>query len=247
MSPSGYYDWLRRKPSRRKRDDLELVRQIEKVFVGSRKAYGSPRVLKALKELGYSGGRKRIERLMRQNGIKAKTKKRFRVQTTDSKHGLPIAPDLVKRDFSPPKPNQVWASDITYIRTKEGWLYLAVVLDLFSRTVVGWSMESKMTASMVGRALKMALGRRKTHPGIIHHSDRGAQYASLEYQMLLNRYGFRQSMSRKGNCYDNAVVESFFHTLKTELVHWHNYGSKTEARNSIFEWIEVFYNRRVFS
>jgi transposase InsO family protein len=180
---------------------------------------------------------------MKANGIVAKTKKKFKA-TTNSKHNLPVAENLLKRDFTALGPNAVWCSDATYIWTHEGWLYLVVILDIFSRQVVGWAMSDRLTADFVIRALYQAIGRRSPAAGCIFHSDRGVQYACADFREVLNRYGFRQSMSRRGDCYDNAVAESFFHTLKTEHVYQHSYLTRTEARQSIFEYIEIVYNRQ---
>jgi transposase InsO family protein len=180
---------------------------------------------------------------MRQLGIKAKTKRRFKA-TTDSKHNLPVAPNLLDRNFEAAGPNKIWAADITYIPTREGWLYLAVCIDLYSRMVVGWSMDSRITKQLVVDAFNMAARNRPGARGLVHHSDRGSQYASQEFQNILQSYNMLCSMSRKGNCYDNAVVESFFHSLKTEWVHHYRYKTRQEAKASIFEYVEIFYNRQ---
>jgi transposase InsO family protein len=181
---------------------------------------------------------------MRAAGLRAKTRRKFHVKTTDSKHGHPIAPDLLRRDFTAEGPNRAWVSDITYIPTDEGWLYLASTMDLFSRMIVGWSMSSALKTTIVVDALRMAISRRAPEAGLVHHSDRGVQYASVEFRELLVAHGFQASMSRTGNCYDNAAKESFFHTLKTELVHHERYRTRDEARASVFEYIEAFYNRQ---
>jgi len=180
---------------------------------------------------------------MRKDGLRAKTKRKFKM-TTDSRHNLPVAPNLLNREFTPKEPNQAWASDITYIWTAEGWLYLAVVMDLFSRAILGWSMSERMTRSLVIDALIMAVKRYHPPPGLLHHSDRGSQYASADYQAVMGKYGVICSMSRKGNCWDNAPVESFFSTLKKEHVFHHDYRDRTQARQSIFAYIEQFYNRK---
>ena len=208
----------------------------------SRRTYGSPRITKELRENGVLCGKNRIARLMRLYGIYAKTKRRFKV-TTHSNHNLPVAANLLKGQFQTDKPNKVWLSDITYIRTQEGWLYLSVILDLYNRQVVGWSMDERLTQDLVLQALQQALGRRKPDSGVVFHSDRGSQYAGHAFRNVLERHHFSQSMSATGNCYDNAVMESFFHTLKTEVVYFERYRTRAEARQSIFEYIEVFYNR----
>jgi len=198
-------------------------------------------VIAELREQGVRTGRKRIARLMREQGLRARRKRRFRT-TTDSRHDLPIAPNVIARKFEAPAPNTTWVTDITYIWTHEGWLYLAVILDLFSRRIVGWSMSEQITRQIALNALAMALSRRQPPRGLIHHSDRGSQYASDEYRRLLAANGIVGSMSRRGNCWDNAVAESFFSTLKLELVHEHDWATRAEARAAIFEYLEVFYN-----
>jgi transposase InsO family protein len=242
-SSSGFYDWLRRPESPRAAEDRALVAKIQAVHSESRQTYGSPRVHASLKAQGYRIGRKRIARLMRENDIRAKTKRKFRV-TTDSRHDHPVAPNLLDRQFTVEAPNTVWLADLSYIWTREGWLYLAVVLDLFSRQVVGWAMDEEMPQELTLAALDMALKRRRPLPGLMHHSDRGSQYAAGAYQKQLAEHGIVCSMSRKGNCWDNAPMESFFHTLKTELVHHRDYQTRDEARHDIFEFVEVFYNRQ---
>lgn len=243
VSRSGYYAWQRKPASRRKQANAELRQKIRTVHHDSGETYGSPRVYWTLKLQGDTCGENRVARLMREDGLRAKTKRRFKA-TTDSKHNLPVAPNLLDRDFDAKEPNQVYAGDITYIWTAEGWLYLAVVLDLFSRSVVGWAMDNRMTRQLVMNALKMAVQRRRPPSGIIFHSDRGSQYASADFQSWLTQYGMRCSMSRKGNCWDNAPIESFFGTLKQELVFHQKYLTRFHARQSIFAYIERFYNRR---
>jgi len=244
VSPSGYYDWLKRRAQGTNESrKLELVKKIEEIHQGSRGTYGSPRVFKVLKGLGEKCSKSTVERVMRENKIKAKTKRKFRV-TTDSKHNLPVAPNILGREFSPANPNEVWTSDLTYIPTKEGWLFLAVVIDLFSRQVVGWSMSDRMTTEMVLSSLRMAYFKRKPGKGTIFHSDRGSQYCAHDFRASLAAYGMIQSQSRKGNCWDNSPTESFFHTLKTEMVHHEVFETRSEAISKIFEWIEVFYNRQ---
>jgi len=242
VSRSGFYAWRKRPESRRSIKNRLLVDKIKEVHQKSRKTYGSPRVHVQLVAEGERCGRSRVERLMRANEIRAKQKRKF-VLTTDSKHDLPVASNILERKFAVDEPNTVWLSDITYIPTDEGWLYLAGVLDLCSRTAVGWSMSETLEKTLVLDALKMAYQRRRPGKGLLHHSDRGSQYASDDYGYLLKSYGMRMSMSRKGDCWDNAVMESFFGTLKKELVHNRRYRTRAEARQDIFEFIEVFYNR----
>ena len=243
VSRQGYYAWVRRKPSRRQKQDQVLNRSIQKAFHESRGRYGSPRVYLELRDEGTVTSRKRVARLMRQHGLVARPRRRRFVRTTDSSHSYGVAPNRVARDFRPAGPNQLWATDITYIPTKSGWFYLAVVLDLFSRRVVGWSMQSYMDRRLVLAALGMAITTRKPGPGLMHHSDRGIQYACDDYQRMLTDAEMVPSMSRKANCWDNAVVESFFSTLKQELVYRRDFATHDEARASLFEYIEGFYNR----
>jgi len=242
VSRSGYYAWRKRPASGRSIRNHLLLERIQAIHKKSRKTYGSPRIHRQLVIEGERCGRGRVERLMSANGIRAKQKRKF-VATTDSKHDLPVAENILQREFHVEEPNRVWLSDITYIPTDEGWLYLAGVLDLCSRTAVGWSMGESLETGLVLDALKMAQQRRRPGDGLIHHSDRGSQYASDDYGDLLKSYGMQMSMSRKGDCWDNAVMESFFGTLKKELVHHRKYRTRAEARQDIFEFIEVFYNR----
>jgi putative transposase len=242
VSRSGYYRWFKRKPGPRERRDQILKQEILKVYQKGRGCYGSPRIHRDLLKEGLSCGKKRVERLMKALGIKARHKKRYKA-TTDSLHNHPVAENLLNRNFKVFRPNQCWVSDITYIYTKEGWLYLATVMDLYSRKIVGWAMEQYLSRALVIKALQMAVINRHPGPGLLMHSDRGTQYASLEYQKLLKKYGMICSMSGKGNCYDNAVMESFFHTLKVELVYGNIFETRAQARRCIFEYIEVFYNR----
>lgn len=242
VSRNAYYDWLHRSPTAREQADAELAPVIQEIFTKSRATYGTRRIRQSLLGQNLSVGRGRIGRLMGATGLACKTKRKFKA-TTDSKHNLPVAENILDRQFTVQKPDQVYVGDITYIHTKEGWLYLAVVIDLFSRQVVGWSMAEHMCASLVNDALLMALWKRKPGKDLLWHSDRGSQYAATSHRKLIKHFGIRQSMSRKGNCWDNAVSESFFHTLKTELVHHRHYQTRTEAKMEIFEYIEVFYNR----
>ena len=243
VSESGFKAWRRggdRRPTRL--SEAQLLVHIRAVQAQTKGAYGSPRMHKELRERGLRVGKQRVERVMRQNAIRARHKRRWRA-TTDSKHTLPVAPNVLARDFSPARPNQSWGADITYLWTDEGWLYLAVVLDFFNREVVGWSLKEQLTAELVIDALTMAWFRRKPAGGLIHHSDRGVQYASEAFQKKLAQYGMRCSMSRKGNCWDNAPIESFFNSLKNERVHGSRYRTRDEARVDVFQYIEAFYNR----
>lgn len=244
VSRSGFYAWLGREESGRAREDRRLTALIRGIFDESRKTYGAPRVHRELQRRGVQCGENRVARLMKAGEMRPKTKRKFRVKTTDSKHNHPIAPDHLGRDFTTDGPNQAWASDITYIPTDEGWLYLASTMDLFSRRIVGWSMSSTLHATVAIDALQMGIDQRGSTAGLIHHSDRGVQYACADFRDLLDEHGITASMSRKGNCYDNAAKESFFHTLKTELVHHEHYRTRDEARASVFDYIETFYNRK---
>jgi len=219
---------------------LALIHAIHAELKG---AYGSPRITKELRDRGFPASKERVERLMRENSIRARHKRRFKA-TTDSRHSLPVAPNRLDRDFTPTAPNQVWTADLTYIWTDEGWLYLAVVLDLFNREVVGWSIKPRMMADIVIDALTMAWFRKRPSPGLIHHSDRGSQYASHAFQSRLKEYDMVCSMSRKGNCWDNAPTESFFNSLKNERVHGTRYRTRAAAEADLFDYIEPFYNRR---
>lgn len=244
VSVSGYRAWKRGgKPDRRRLTDaqmLALIRAIHAEFKGS---YGSPRMVRELRARGFTAGKERVARLMQENSIRARHKRRFKI-TTDSKHSLPVAPNLLERDFTPEGPNQVWTSDITYLWTNEGWLYLAIVIDLFNREVVGWSLKPRMTADIVVDALTMAWFRRKPAAGLIHHSDRGSQYAGQAFQAKLKAYGMRCSMSRKGDGWDNAPTESWFGGFKNERVHGERFDTRDEMIAVAFEYIEVFYNRK---
>jgi putative transposase len=243
VSVSGYRAWSRGgTPSRKRLTDAQLLACIQAIHKELRGAYGSPRMLRELRARGIPASNERLERLMRQNGIRARHKRRYKA-TTDSRHALPVAENLLDRDFAPSQPDQAWSSDITYVWTDEGWLYLAVVLDLFNREIVGWSIKSSMAADLVIDALTMAWFRRKPSPGLIHHSDRGSQYASHAFQRKLVDYGMRCSMSRKASCWDNAPTESFFNSLKNERVHATRYATREQAIADLFEYMEVFYNR----
>ncbi len=244
VSRSGYYAWCGRPVSWRCRRRDALAVRIRATHQEHRGRYGSPRVHRALRARGEAVSENTVARVMREEGIRGKTKRKFMPRTTDSVHDHPVAPNVLDRHFETTAPNRVWLSDITYIWTDEGWLYLAGVLDLFSRKIVGWSMADHLRAELVGDALEMAVCRRQPGSGLLHHSDRGVQYACDEYQGLLARHEIEVSMSGKGNCYDNAVMESFWATLKTELVHDEHYATREDARRSIVEYIEVFYNRK---
>lgn len=243
VSRSGFYEWLSRPESARKQADRQLTEGIKQAFEDSRQTYGTRRIQNDLDQQGQCVSRARIGRLMRQAGLRGKTRRRFRA-TTNSNHTLPVAPNRLDRQFQVAEPDRVYVGDITYVATGEGWLYLAVFLDLFSRQVVGWAMSAWMTADLVVDALQMARWRRRPDKGLLVHSDRGSQYASGRFQTMLKDHGYIGSMSRKGNCWDNAPAESFFHTLKTELIHHCRFETREEAKQQIFEYIEVFYNRQ---
>ncbi len=243
VSPTGYYAWRSRPESQRSAANRELVDDIKRVHREACGCYGSPRIHRELKDQGRGVSRGRIERLMRHHGIRAIMARPRWVRTTDSRHDLPIAPNLLDRNFVAAAPNKVWLADITYVDTDQGWLYLATVMDLYSRRIVGWAMADHLRAELPLAALWMAIAAKRPGAGLIHHSDRGIQYASEAYRGAIRSAGFQASMSRKGNCYDNAPMESFFHTLKTELVHHRHYATRQEARRDIFTYIEGFYNR----
>jgi len=243
VSTSGFYDWLKEPGGKRGKEDEALSESIKKAFEDSRKTYGSRRIRRELKKLEKKCTLRRIRKLMKKLGLWPKRRRRFR-NTTNSKHGFDVFPNLLKRDFKVDRPNQVWVSDITYIWTTEGWLFLSTVIDLFSRKVVGWSMSESLKAGVAIDALEMAIMSRNPAPGLIHHSDRGVQYACGDYQKIITRAGMRPSMSRKGDCWDNSVAESFFSTLKKEMIYHVKFETREEARRDIFEFVEVFYNRR---
>ncbi len=244
VSVNGYRAWLRGgDPDRKRSTDVQLVTVMRAIHAEVKCAYGSPRMFDELRARDFRVGKARVERLMREHGIRARHKRRFKA-TTDSKHSLPVADNLVQRNFTPEAPNRLWSADLTYVWTDEGWLYLAVVLDLFNREVVGWAIKERMSAEIVCDALAMAWFRRRPQPGLVHHSDRGSQYASQAFQAKLAEYGMRCSMSRKGNCWDNAPTESFFNSLKNERVHEQRYRTRQAAITDLFQYIEVFYNRR---
>jgi len=243
VSRSGFYAWRVRPESSRAREDRRLKLEITSIHTANKGRYGSPRIQLDMLDLGYSMSRKRVARLMREAQLKWRRRRRFRI-TTNSKHEFPIAPNVLARDFTAPAPDRVWVGDITYIWTDEGWLYLAAILDVFSRRVVGWAAGDRITTKLATDALEMALWRRQPQPGLIHHTDRGSQYASGEYRKRLEAAGITCSMSRKGNCWDNAVAESFFATLKGELADEAEWGTRNEARREIFEFVELYYNAK---
>ena len=244
VSPSGYYDWQQRRlsPGPRACENQELAEQIQKIHAQSRQTYGSPRIQKELRKDGRHHGRNRIARLMQEDGLCGRQKGRHRVQTTDSNHDEPIAPNRLAEAPKPTAPNQIWVADITYIDTQEGWLYLAAILDLYSRKIVGWAMGERIDTALVLQALRMALLHRQPPRELLFHSDRGVQYASSDYRQALRQAGLVASMSRKGNCYDNASMESFWSTLKLELVYRRDFVSRRQAQTEIFDYIECFYN-----
>jgi transposase InsO family protein len=244
VSRSGYYAWRDRPQSDQSRRRTVLAAKISVVHADHRSVYDSPRIWKALKAAGETVSQNTVAKVMRGQGLRGRVKRAFVPRTTDSAHAQPIAPNVLDRQFTAESPNSKWAGDITYIPTDEGWLYLAGVIDLNSRRIVGWSMADHMQTDLVADALTMALARRRPPAGLLHHSDRGAQYASDTYQELLQDNRIQVSMSGKGDCWDNAVMESFWATLKTELVHHEHYATREQARRSIFEYIEVFYNRK---
>ena len=241
VSRSGYYAWRGRSPSRRQLENARLAQEIEEIFTESRQTYGSPRIREELEARGQSVGRNRVVRIMKELGLCAQQRRRYR-STTDSNHSYPVAENLLNRQFIVSRPNEVWAADITFLWTDQGWLYLAVILDLYSRRVIGWSMQNHLQSQLVCDALNMALGQRVSAP--MHHSDQGSQYSSHDYQALLEQHGIACSMSRRANCWDNAVVESFFGTLKQELVHRQRWTTRAELKSAVYEYLEVFYNRR---
>lgn len=243
VSRSGYYHWRQRPISAREQANQVLAKDIKRIFHDEKGRPGSPRITRRLQEEGQSAGRHRVARIMRDNGLRAKAAKKYKA-TTNSNHALPIAPNLLEQNFTADAPDQKWVSDITYIWTEEGWLYLAVVLELYSRRVLGWTIAERMTATLVCDALTMALWRRRMPKGVIVHSDRGSQYCSAAYQKLFNKHQLICSMSKKGDCYDNAAMESWNHSFKVEAVHGERFQTRSEAKYQVFEYIEVYYNRK---
>lgn len=243
VSPSGYYDWQGRSPSQRKVREVGLLDEIRRIHRDSHESYGTIKVWKALSAAGLACGKHRVARLRRQHGIETKRRRQFRI-TTQSRHTRWVAPNLLERKFSADRPNEVWVGDVTYIQTRSGWLYLAVLLDLYSRKVIGWSMAERNNRQLVLNALQMAVEMRRPVPGTVHHTDQGALYGSDEYRGRIRQSGLIASMSRKGDCWDNAVAESFFSTLKNELMIGRTFWNRDHARTEIFKFIEVFYNRQ---
>ena len=243
VSRSGYYSWLTRPESKRSIENKKLLEEIKMIHKESRQVYGSPRIHAKLVMQGWNCCQKRVARLMKDNNIRSRVVKKYKA-TTNSKHSNPVADNLLSREFSVHAPDKVWVSDITYIYTDEGWLYLCVIVDLFSRKIIGWSMSKKIDTDLVIKAFLMAKLNRNNPKGVLFHSDRGVQYTSKGFQAILIDNKYLCSMSRKGNCWDNACAESFFHTLKMEEVYHQRYKTREEARNNIFEYIEIFYNRK---
>jgi transposase InsO family protein len=245
VSRSAYYQWrsLQSSFSERQRNNADVLENIRTIHAQSKQTYGSPRVTAQLRREGMQVNEKRVAKLMRDNALRAKTKKRFTV-TTNSTKTKNASPNLVKQEFRAARPNQLWTSDLTYIWTGEGWLYLAIILDVFARRIVGYAMSYRISATLVTTALRHALTHRQVSAGLVLHSDQGTQYASDEVRTLLTTHHLTQSMSGKGNCYDNAITETFFHTLKTELIYWERFETRDEARTKIFDYIEVWYNRQ---
>ena len=244
VAASGFYAWLRRVPGRRQADEQRVKEKVGQIFQASRQTYGSPRIHAELQEAGLRIGRKRVARLMRESGLAALVRRRRVPRTTDSRHHHLVAPNRLEQKFTADRPDAVWLADISYIPTDEGWLYLAAIKDMATREIVGWSMADHLLAELACDALVMAIRRRQPSAGLIHHSDRGVQYACTDYQAILARHGLLGSMSRRGNCYDNAPMESFFGSLKNELVHRTSFPTRQAARRALFEYIEIFYNRR---
>ena len=246
VSASGYYDWQFRRscPGLRAVQDQALKQEIQTIHTGSRNTYGSPRIVMELRKSGARHGRKRVARLMKQEGLCGRQKARYRVQTTDSNHDQPIAPNRLAEAPKTTAPNQIWVADITYIQTGENWLFVAAIMDLYSRQIVGWAMGEHLDTALILKALFMALLHRQPPENLLFHSDRGVQYASTDYRAALTQAGLVASMSRKGNCYDNAAMESFWSTLKLELVYRRDFQTRAHARSEIFDYIEVFYNRQ---
>lgn len=243
VTAQGYYAWEKRPQSARRQADQRLSAKIRVIHAETRQRYGSPRIHDELRDQGVRCSKKRVERLMREESLRAKAGRKFKA-TTDSSHDKPVAPDLVKREFAAPAPNQVWVGDITYLWTSEGWLYLAVFIDLYSRKVVGWATGTRMTSGLVRLAFLRAVARRRPPPGIIVHTDQGAQYASAAYRAALAEAQARQSMGSRGDCYDNAVAESFFHSFKVEAIHGSDIETRREMEVELFEYIERFYNKK---
>lgn len=240
VSRSGYYAYISRGESKRSKENRAFLETIKKIHLKSRRIYGAPQIINNLPE-NQRASKNRVVRLMRANGIRSKVTKKYKA-TTYSNHNLPVADNILNREFTAEKPNQKWVSDITYIATKEGWLYLAAIMDLYGRRIIGWAMDKHMKTELVSTALKQAVGRAGAKEGVLIHSDHGIQYASKDYQDLLHKYGFVCRMSRKGNCYDNAPMESFWGKLKMEWLNDYSFNTREEAKKAVFEYIEIFYN-----
>ena len=243
VSTSGYYAWCKRQPSQRELDDAELLQVIRELFKANRQVYGSPRIHDALKDLGHRVGENRVARIMRENGLSARPKRAWRCLTTQSDPRHPVVENELNRDFTATDVNQKWVTDVTFADTDEGWLYLAPMIDLYNCEVVGWSMSDSNDTALTLSALDIALNNHKPQNGLVHHSDRGSNYTAKDYRNALSEHDIKISMSRKGNCWDNAVAESFFATIKKELIHRSHFKTRREAASAIFEYIEVFYNR----
>lgn len=243
VSPSGYYDWRDRPPSSRAKKNAELAAKIKTIFDEEHSRAGAKRITKRLRAEGTSIGRHRVARIMRLHGWRAKAARKYKA-TTNSNHNLPVAPNLLQQNFMANRPNEKYVSDITYVWTEEGWLYLAVVMDLYSRMVVGWAMSERMTSKLVIDALQMAMWRRKMPRDVIVHSDRGSQYCSHDYQAFLAKHGLICSMSKRGDCYDNAAMESWNHSFKVEAIHGERFSTRADAKNHVFDYIDVYYNRK---
>lgn len=245
VSRSGYYDWMQRKPSMRLLENQKVRHEIQMIYQHSKKRYGSPKITKELRDRGWSISRPRVARIMRSEGIRSIICKKFRGATTDSKHSLPVAENILNRNFSANREGQKWVSDITYIPTRQGWMYLTIIMDLYDRKIIGWSLSTSMTTqSTVMPAWRMAILNRPIRQKLIFHSDRGVQYASYSFTNNLKRHGVIQSMSRKGNCWDNAVAENFFKILKSEMVNHADFKSILQSKMELFEFIEIWYNRK---
>ena len=243
VARSGYYAWRSRSPSQRLQQQAELDREVAQAYAARKGRSGAPRLCHDLRDAGRPCNRKTVAASLRRQGLRARAARKFKA-TTNSRHTLPVAENVLQQDFSASAPNQKWVGDITYLHTQQGWLYLAVVIDLFSRMVIGWAMSERMTADLACDALTMALWRRRQPTGVIVHSDRGSQYCSTAYQHMIKVYDLRCSMSAKGNCYDNACAESFFHSLKVECIHGESFSSRDQMRETVFEYIETDYNRQ---
>nr|WP_245544966.1 IS3 family transposase [Lentibacillus jeotgali] len=244
---SGYYDWRVRSKSNQEKRKEKLTAQVKRVYIESYRRYGSPKITEILKQEGWDVSQKTVTRIMKENGLRSKTVKKYKA-TTNSKHSYPVYPNLLNQNFHVDHPGEVWVSDITYVWTNEGWLYLATVMDLFSRRIIGWEMSRRMTKALTMTALQRAIRQQEPQEGLIHHSDRGSQYAAHDYQAILRNYKITTSMSRKGNCYDNASIESFHSVMKKELIFHQRYQTRAQAKQSIFAYIMTFYNyKRVHS